>query len=215
MRSGSGHAATGLPPQTISARRLPASISSTSATMGSWCTTRGTSGRLGGPGRTLASGFTGRARGIRPSWKCMPSALSSEPLRISSTQRSQATRMPSPLICTPVPAIRLSCPGCARMSARSRSSSSGSTSAATAARSSVNGAERDAQGVDLVGIAVMGELVGIGAVGQELAGQRREHRDVTTGTDRQVRVGERGALGVARIEHPHACRRRRGTGGGR
>ena len=41
----------GLPPVTTSARTLPASISSASATAGTWPTTRGSSGRLAGPGR--------------------------------------------------------------------------------------------------------------------------------------------------------------------
>ena len=49
-RAGCGNAVSGLPPVTKSARMLPASISSTSATAGTWPSTRGSSGRLAGAG---------------------------------------------------------------------------------------------------------------------------------------------------------------------
>ena len=66
-RSGSGSAPIGLPPVTNRTRTLPASISSARATAGTWSTTRGSSGRLDGPGN-------GDRRAGRGGGRCRDSA---------------------------------------------------------------------------------------------------------------------------------------------
>ncbi len=123
------------------------------------------------------------------------------------TQRSHSAITPSRDIVTPVPHCIAIRPVDARTSATSCSSSAGSTSAAAAARSIVNARERAPQRTHLVGITVLAELVLVGAVGEERVGQRAEHRDVGTGPDGNVRVGECRGLGAPRVEHPHATTR--------
>ena len=99
MRSGSGSAVIGLPPVTTSARRLPASISSASATAGSWPRHPGQLGPAApGPaprdGRGVGRGGRRRPSGPSVERACRRAGRAS-PVRMSSTHRSHSTRMPS------------------------------------------------------------------------------------------------------------------------
>ena len=93
-------------------------------------------------------------------------------------------------------------PGYVRTSWISRSTSATGMPVAVAARAGVNASNAAAQRDDLVGVTVIAQLIGIGAVGKERGGDRAEDRDVAPGSYGEVLVGRRGGFGPTGVEDP-------------